>query len=95
MPVGVVQKVTTFQEGFLNAKLPGGDPDPLEQLELPMDENPEDDGLLVLLLFGATTALALVDLLTSVDDTDNDVLKWCLLPARTENEKWMWSLGLF
>ena len=54
-----------------------------------MDENPEDDGLLVLLLFGATTALALVDLLTSVDDTDNDVLKWCLLPARTENEKWM------
>ena len=89
MPVRVVQKVTTFQEGFSNAKLPGGDPDPLEQLELPMDENPEDDGLLVLLLFGATTALALVDLLTSVDDTDNDVLKWCLLPARTENEKWI------
>ena len=48
-----------------------------------MDENPEDEGLLEFLL----TGLALVaDLLASDEEefTDNDVLKWCLLPARTE-----------
>ena len=48
-----------------------------------MDENPDDEGLLEFLL----TGLAFVaDLLASDEEefTDNDVLKWCLLPARTE-----------
>ena len=65
--------------------IPGGDPEPLEQLEFPMDENPDEDGLFVFLFVGALPEpRALVDLFTSDDDTDNEVLKWCLLPARTE-----------
>ena len=58
-----------------NNQVPGGDPDPLEQLEFPMDENPDDEGLLEFLLTGL--ALVADDLLASDEEefTDNDVLK--------------------
>ena len=77
--------------------LPGGDPDPLEQLEFPNELNPEDEagGLLEAvvvvvedltlldepLMFLTPSALPLV----LGPDTVNDVLKWCLLPDLTGN----------
>ena len=68
--------------------LPGGDPEPLEQLEFPKELNPEDEaGGLLEAVVGDLTLL--VDPLTFLTpsvlgpDTVNDVLKWCLLPDLT------------
>jgi hypothetical protein len=64
--------------------IPGGDPDPLEQLdeELPIDEKPEEsDGLLTFLddgdddPFDFVAAAAAAAPAAASDDTDNDVLK--------------------
>ena len=68
--------------------LPGGDPDPLEQLEFPKELNPEDEagGLLEAVVGDLAVLVDPLTLLTpSVlgPDTVNDVLKWCLLPDLT------------
>ena len=68
----------------------GGDPEPLEQLEFPIELNPDDEGLAWPAWAGGLALLAaaaLVFVLAASDDTDNDVLKWCLLPDRTDRDK--------
>ena len=80
--------------------LPGGDPEPLEQLEFPIELNPEDDGLAaadeaVVVVVEADNgdevlfleAVEVAEAASEVVPTDNDVLKWCLLPDRTAIEE--------
>ena len=90
---------------FGKKELPGGDPEPLEQLEFPIELKPDEDGLTEAWLFllelvwiggeglplvftaPATAAETVVPVLAASDvddDTDNEVLKWCLLPDRTK-----------
>lgn len=70
--------------------IPGGDP--LEQLEFPMELNPDEDGLWLLGDAGPLGLLA--DDVVASEETDKDVLKWCLLPDRTAMimNKWDWEM---
>ena len=83
--------------GRKKKELPGGDPEPLEQLEFPIELKPDEDGLteawlflLELVWIGGegplvfTAAAPAVLAASDDDDTDNEVLKWCLLPDRTK-----------